>query len=124
MATATNIQLPYLEHTDFDGKKLYTPREWTERFRHYVRRIHKFAIKQKLLDDKAPTGDPSNTKEAEIRQDFIWAAKPSAIEINTKGEFNADPDSIKTDKLKELFREYYMPKRKTYHSRGHLLLDN
>ena len=33
-------------------------------------------------------------------------------------EFNTDPDTIKTDKLIQLFREYYMPKRNTYHSRG------
>ena len=49
---------------------------------------------------------------------FFWGAGPSAIEIITKGEFNTDPDTIKTDKLIQLFREYYMPKRNTYHSRG------
>ena len=42
---------------------------------------------------------------------------PTAIEI-TKGEFNTDPDTIKTDKLLQLFREHYMPKRITYHGRG------
>ena len=40
------------------------------------------------------------------------------IEIITKGEFNTDPDTIKTDKLIQLLREYYMSKRITYHSRG------
>ena len=59
-----------------------------------------------------------NTKEPDIRQDFIWGAGPSAIEIITKGEINTDPDTITTDKLIQLFKEYYMPKRNTYHSRG------
>ena len=68
--------------------------------------------------DTVPTGDPWDTKEPEIRQDFIWGAGPSVIEIITKGEFNTDPDTIKIDKLIQLFREYYMPKRNTYHSRG------
>ena len=30
-ATTSNMQLPYLENTRLDGKKLYTPKEWTER---------------------------------------------------------------------------------------------
>ena len=118
MALATKIQLPYLEDTGLDGKKIYTPKEWTERFRHYIKRIHNIDIKPKLTDDTVPTSDPWNTKEPEIRQDFIWGAGPSAIEIITKGEFNTDPDTIKTDKLIQLFREYYLPKRITYHSRG------
>ena len=31
MAVATKIQLPYLEDTGLDGKKIYTPKIWTER---------------------------------------------------------------------------------------------
>ena len=75
-------------------------------------------IKQKLTDDTVPTGDPWDTKEPEIRQDFICGAGPSAKEIITKGEFNTDTDTIKSDKLIQLFREYCMPKGNTYHSRG------
>ena len=118
MGVATKIQLPFLEDTGLDRKKLYTYKEWTERFRHYIKRIHNLDNKQILTDDIVPNGDPWDTKEPEIRKDFIWAARPSAIEIITKVEFNTDPDTIKTDKLIQLFREYYMPKRNTYHSRG------
>ena len=84
MAVATKIQLPYLEDTGLDGKKIYTPKEWTERYRHYIKRIHNIDIKPILTDDTVPTGDPWDTKEPEIRQDFIWGAGPSAIEIITK----------------------------------------
>ena len=118
MAVATKIQLPYLEDTGLDGKKLYTPKEWTERLRHYIKRIYNIDIKPILTDDTVPTGETWNTKEPEIRQDFIWGAGPSAIEIITKGEFNTDPDTITTDKLIQLFKEYYITKRNTYHSRG------
>ena len=38
--TTTNIKLTYQEDTGLDGKKLYTPKEWTERFRHYTKRIY------------------------------------------------------------------------------------
>ena len=86
MAVATKTQLPYLEDTGLDSNKLYTPKEWTERFRHYKKRIHNIDIKQILTDDTVSTGDPWDTKEREIRQDFIWGAGQSAIEIITKGE--------------------------------------
>ena len=40
-----------------------------------------------------------------------------AIETITKGEFNTDPDTINTEKLIQLFKDDYMPKRNTYHTR-------
>ena len=52
------------------------------------------------------------------KQDFIWGAGPYAIETITKGAINTDPDTIKTERLIQLFKGYYMPKRITYHSRG------
>ena len=116
--TKSNILLPYLEDTGLDGKKLYTPKEWTERLRHYIKRIHDIDIKPALSGETMPTSNEWTTKEPEIRQDFIWGAGPSAIETITKGEFNTDPDTIKTEKLVQLFKDYYMPKRNTYHSRG------
>ena len=61
-------------------------------------------LRQILTDDTGPTGYPRDTKEPEIRQDFNSGAGPSAIEIVTKGEFNTDPDTIKTDKIIQLFR--------------------
>ena len=70
MAVATKIQLPYLEDIRLDGKILYTPKEWTERFRHYIKRIHSIDIKQILTDDTVLTGDPWDTKEPEIRPRF------------------------------------------------------
>ena len=58
-------------------------------------------------------------KNPRVRQDFILGAGPSAIETITEGEFNTeDPDSINTEKLIQLFKDYYMPKRNTYHGRG------
>ena len=116
--TKSNILLPYLEDTGLDGKKLYTPKEWTERLRHYIKRIHDIDIKPALSGETMPTSNEWTTKEPEIRQDFIWGAGPSAIETITKGEFNTDPDTINTERLIQLFKDYYMPKRNTYHSRG------
>ena len=97
MATATKILLPYLENTGLDGKEIYTSREWTERFRHYIKRIHDIDIEQILTDDTVPTDGNWDSKEPEIRQKFIWEAGPSTIGIITKREFNPDPDTIKIE---------------------------
>ena len=56
--TTTNIKLPYLQDTGLDGKKLHNPKERTERFRHYTKRVYNVDIKQILTDDTVPTGDP------------------------------------------------------------------
>ena len=116
--TKSNILLLYLEDTGLDGKKLYTPKEWTERLGHYIKRIHDIDIKPALSGETMPTSNEWTAKEPEIRRDFIWGAGPSAIETITKGEFNTDPDTINTERLIQLFKDYYMPKRNTYHSRG------
>ena len=111
-AATNNILLPYLEDTGLDGKKLYIPKEWTERMRHYTKRIHDIDIKlalskewseqmrhytkrihdfdigPALSDETIPTNNGWTEKEPLIRRDFIWGAGPSAIEMITKGEFN------------------------------------
>ena len=111
-ATTNNILLPYHEDTGLDSKKLYTPKEWTERIRNYIKRIHDIEIIPALSGETIPTNNGRTETEPIIRQDFIWGAGPSAIEIITKGEFNTDPDTINTVKLIQLFKDYYMPKRK------------
>ena len=75
-------------------------------------------IKPALSRETKPTSNKWTDEEPEIRQNLIWGAGPSAIENITKGEFNTDPDTIDTERLLQLFKDYYMPKRNTYHSRG------
>ena len=94
MAVATKIQRPHLEDTGLEGKK-HTPKERTERFRHFRKRIYNIDIKQILTDKTVPTGENWDTKVPEIRKDFKWGAGPSAVEIIKKRESNTDPDTIK-----------------------------
>ena len=113
--TKNNILLPYLENI---GRKKDTPKEWTERLPHYIKRIYNIDIKPVLSGETIPRSNEWTTKEPEIRKYFIWGAGPSAIETITKGELNTDHDTIITEKLIRLFKDYYMPKRNTYHSQG------
>ena len=116
--TTNNILVPYLEDTGLDGRKLYTPIEWTELMRQYIKRIHDIDKTPALSGETIPMNNGRTEKEPMIRQKFIWAAGPSTIKTITKGEFNTDPDTINTEKLIQLFKDYYIPERNTYRSRG------
>ena len=65
--TKNNILLPYLEDTRLDGKKLYIPKEWTERLRHYIKRMYNIDIKLALSGETIPTSTEWTTKEPEIK---------------------------------------------------------
>ena len=75
-------------------------------------------MKLALSAETILTSNSWTEKEPGIRQDFIWGAGPSAIENITKGEFKTNPDTKNTERLLQLFKDYYMLKRNTYHSRG------
>ena len=84
MAVATKIQLPYLEDTKLDGKKIHTPREWTERFRHYMKRVHNIDIKQILTNNTVHSDENWNTKKPGIRQAFTWAPDHQQLKLSQK----------------------------------------
>ena len=66
-----NIQLPYLGDTGLDGKKLYTPKEWMERLRHYIKRIYDIDIKPALSGETIPTSSRWTENEPQKGQDLI-----------------------------------------------------
>ena len=66
-ATTSNIQLPYLEDTRHDGKKLLTPNERMERLRHYIKRIYNIDINPALSGETIPTSN--NWKKKNQKQD-------------------------------------------------------
>ena len=106
--TTTFIRLPYLEDTGLDGKKLIYNHRVDRDISHYTKRIYNVDIKLILMDDTVPPANPGIRKSQKSDETSSGAgAGPSAIEIINKGEFNTDPDIIKTDKLIQLDREYW-----------------
>ena len=115
--TEEKITLPLLEAKASDGKNLFTPKQWLERFRQYIKRKHK--VDTTLLIREEPMTDPNwNTVEKEVQEDFIWGVGPEAIYQITRAEYKTEPDTIPIDKLIKLFNQYYLPKRNIYHNRG------
>ena len=93
MATTNNeILLPYLEDTGTDGNKLYTPKEWTERLRHYIKGIHN-------IDKQVGTG-PSRRH---IQGSKIAKRLPSVKYSSTVLE--------NRNFLKKIFRKNYILKK-------------
>ena len=117
MATETKqIEVPDFEATS-DGKRIFTPKQWLERFRQYTKRKHKIDI-TKLIRGVEMTQNGWTGKEAEIQEDFIWGVGPEALYQMTRAEYKTEPDSIPVKDLIRLFTEYFLLKRNSYHNRG------
>ena len=117
MATETKqIEVPNLEATS-DGKRIFTPKQWLERFRQYTKRKYKMDISE-LIRGAEMTQNGWTGKEAEIQEDFIWGVGPEALYQMTRAEYKTEPDNIAVKDLIRLFNEYFLPKRNTYHNRG------
>ena len=116
MAEENKIEVPNFEATS-DGKRIFTPRQWLERFRQYTKRKHKMDITE-LIRGAEITQTGWSAKEAEIQEDFIWGIGPEALYQMTRAEYKTEPDKIAIKDLIRLFNEYFLPKRNTYHNRG------
>ena len=51
---ATQIEVPNFEATT-DGKKIFTPKQWLERFRQYTKRKYKMDIAELIREDMTQT---------------------------------------------------------------------
>ena len=109
--------VPNLETKIADGNPVFTPRQCLERFKQFTKREHKTDItplpKGEKITDTGWAG-----KEQAIQEEFIWGVGPEALFQITRAEYKTDPDSKKIKVLIQLFTEYYLPKRNTYHNRG------
>ena len=84
MAEENKIKVPNFEATS-DGKRIFTPKQWLERFRQYTKRKHKLDIAE-LIRRVEITQNGWSGKEAEIEEDFIWGIGPrSLISNDTSG---------------------------------------
>ena len=107
-------------HRNLRQKTIHSQR--MDRKMRQIKRIHDIDIKPALSVKTTPTSNRWTEKTRVKRQDFIWGAGPSAIETITKEEFNTDPDTINTKKLRQLFKDYYMPKTQQLSQPWRLLL--
>ena len=113
---ATQIEVPNFEATT-DGKKIFTPKQWLERFRQYTKRKYKMDIAELIRGEDMTQADWA-TKENQVQDDFIWGIGPEALYQMTRAEYKTEPDKIAIKELFRLFNEYFLPKRNTYHNRG------
>ena len=113
---ATQIEVPNFEATT-DGKKIFTPKQWLERFRQYTKRKYKTHIAEMIRGEDMTQADWA-TKENQVQDDFIWGIGPEALYQMTRAEYKTEPDKIAIKELFRLFNEYFLPKRNTYHNRG------
>ena len=116
MAEENKIEVPNFEATS-DGKRIFTPKQWLEKFRQYTKRKHKMDIAEIIRGAEITQTDWSG-KEAEVQEDFIWGIGPEELYQMTRAEYKTEPDKIAVKDLIRLFNEYFLSKRNTYHYRG------
>ena len=77
MAEDSKIEVPNFEATS-DGRRIFTPKQWLERFRQYTKRKHKMGISE-LIRGAEMTQTGWSGKETDIQEDFIWGIVPEAL---------------------------------------------
>ena len=65
---ATQLEVPNFEATT-DGKKIFTPKQWLERFRQYTKWKYKLDIAE--LNREEMTQADWATKESQIQDNFV-----------------------------------------------------
>ena len=116
MAEENKIEVPNFEATS-DGKRIFTPKQWLEKFRQYTKRKHKMDIAERIRGAEITQNDWSGN-EAAVQEDFIWGIGPEALFQMTRAEYKTEPDKIAVKDRIRLFNEYFLSKRNTYHYRG------
>ena len=106
---ATQIEVPNFEATT-DGKKIFTPKQWLERFRQYTKRKYKMDIEELIRGEDMTQADWA-TKENQVQDDFIWGIGPEALYQMTRAEYKTEPDKIAIKELIRLLNECFLPKK-------------
>ena len=93
MTEESKIEVPNFEATS-DRKRIFTPKQWFERFRQNTNRKHKMDIIQ-LIRGAEITQTGWSGKEAEIQKDFIGDRPRSTIsndtsEVQNRSRQNSD----------------------------------
>ena len=105
--------VPNLEAKATDGNPVFTPKQWLERFRQLCKREHKIDIAPLLKGEKITEANWTGKEQ----EDFISGVGPEALYQITGVYYKTEPNSIKMKDLIRLFKEFYMPKRNSYHNR-------
>ena len=116
MSTDT-IPVPYFETVGPDGKKIYKPKQWIERFRQYIKRTERIDIIE-LINEQPVTITGWGTHEEKVKEEFLWALGPNALNEMTKSAYGENPTEMKIDRLIQLYRENFIPKRNALYSPG------
>ena len=89
---ATQLEVPNFEATT-DGKKIFTPKQWLERFRQYTKRKYKTDIAELIRGEEITQTDWA-TNENQVQDDFVWGIGPEALYQMT--EQNTRPSRTKS----------------------------
>ena len=112
------VPVPYFETVGPDGKKIYKPKQWIERFRQYIKRTEKIDIIELINEQPVTITGWETNHEEKVKEEFLWALGPNALNEMTKSAYGENPTEMKIARLIQLYRENFTPKRNALYSRG------
>ena len=113
-------EIPYSESIGPDGQRLYTPKQWLNRFIQFVERKYAVDLKQ-LTTDAAMTGQVWADKEDKRCKDFNWAFGPDPLHTMTTLKYDEKHEDMTLKTLWKVFNEFYILKRNLYHNKSDFL---
>ena len=89
------IPVPYFEAIGPDGKKIYKPKQWIERFRQYIKRTEKIDIIELINEQPVTITGWESHHEEKVKEEFLWAIGPNALNEMTKSAYGENPTEVK-----------------------------
>ena len=99
--TDDRIQIPCLDESWVDVKRIYDYRQVLERFKQDTKRKYEIDTRQ-LIKEETITEAEWNAKEEETHQDFLWEAGPEATHQILRSPYQTEPDKICRKEKKQL----------------------
>ena len=86
MTTETKqSEVPNFEATS-DGKRIFTPNQWVERFRQNTKRKYRIDITE-LIQGAEMTQNGCTERETEIQEEIFWGIGPETMYQMTRAEY-------------------------------------
>ena len=65
------IPVPYFETVGPDGKKVYQPKQWLERFRQYIKRTDKIDVIELINEETVTITNWETNHEDKVEEEFL-----------------------------------------------------
>ena len=117
---ATQIEVPNFEATT-DGKKIFTPKQWLERFRQYTKRKYKMDIAELIRGEDMKQADWAIKKPSTKR--FHMGYRPRSSIPNNKSRLHDRTGQNRNQRTNPAIQRVFLTEEKYISQPGIILLE-